>query len=240
MRSLLAVTLLISDCDLGPERRMCPSEMVLVDGMYCPEVAHPCLKWMDPPGRFQNFRCVEYGPAVCLSKERVEKRFCIDRHEYTKPGEQLPLVNQSWTTANALCRSIGKRLCLESEWELACEGEELRPYPYGWVRDPNKCNIDRTPLKKPEAYGLIDWREPADARPACVSPYGVYNMSGNTEEWATLDQPTHHDDRSTMKGAWWLPGRNTCRAKTTGHGEHYAGAQVGVRCCADTVGTIER
>jgi hypothetical protein len=58
-------------------------------------------------------------------------------------------------------------------------------------------------------------------------------MSGNVEEWATLDHPWDPKDRSTMKGAWWLPGRNTCRAATTGHGETYEGSQVGVRCCKD-------
>ena len=235
---VLALVLVLCDCQPSRETRMCPGEMVLVDGMYCPEVAHPCQKWLDPEGRYHEFRCAEYGPGVCLSKERVEKRFCIDRYEYTKPGESLPAVNHSWTTAKAVCESMGKRLCLESEWELACEGEELRPYPYGWVRDDKKCNIDRTPLNV--GHGLVDWREPADARPMCVSLYGVYNMSGNSEEWATLDHPTHDDDHGTMKGAWWLPGRNTCRAKTTGHGEHYAGTQVGIRCCADALGKIAR
>ena len=36
-----------------------------------------------------------------------------------------------------------------------------------------------------------------------------------------------------LLGAWWLPGKNTCRAATTGHGEVYRGKQVGVRCCRD-------
>jgi hypothetical protein len=57
-------------------------------------------------------------------------------------------------------------------------------------------------------------------------------MSGNIEEWATQEHPPDPRDRSTMKGAWWLPGRNTCRARTVGHGETYEGSQVGVRCCA--------
>ena len=65
-------------------------------------------------------------------------------------------------------------------------------------------------------------------------------MSGNVEEWATQDAlaqavatPGKALDRSTMKGAWWLPGKNTCRAATTGHGETYEGPQMGVRCCKD-------
>jgi len=217
-------------------RAACAADMVLVEGDYCPDVRHTCLDWIDPPGTYQHFRCARYGAAVCASPKRIAKRFCIDRDEYTAPGEKLPLAHQSWTSARATCESLGKRLCLESEWQFACEGEEMRPYPYGFVRDAKACNIDRNNLGRPNA-GLRDLREPAGSRPSCVSPFGVRDMSGNIEEWATLDTPgVSHEgqpDRSTMKGAWWLPGRNHCRAATTGHGETYEGAQVGIRCCAD-------
>lgn len=207
----------------------CPSEMVLVDGEYCPEVLEPCLRWLDPPGRFHEFRCAEYGPSTCLSKRRRHLRFCIDRDEWTAPGDALPKVDLSWTTAGRTCASMGKRLCFESEWQLACEGEELRPYPYGFVRDASACNIDRADIVGPKAP--VDDREPAGSRPRCVSPFGVRDMSGNVEEWTTIDGASVPGERSAMKGAWWLPGRNNCRARTLGHGEIYFGPQVGVRCC---------
>jgi formylglycine-generating enzyme required for sulfatase activity len=206
--------------------------MVLVEGDYCPDVRHRCLRWLDPPGTYENFRCASYGPSECRSASRERKRFCIDRDEYTPPGEDLPAVHHSWTTAGALCGSLGKRLCLESEWQFACEGEEMRPYPYGFDRDPKACNIDRSDLGRPNS-GLRDLRAPSGAHPRCTSPFGVRDMSGNVEEWATLDAPKDPKDRSSMKGAWWLPGRNHCRAATLGHGETYEGAQVGVRCCKD-------
>ncbi len=211
----------------------CPDDMVLVAGEYCPEVRHTCLRWMDPPGTYGNFRCAVYAkPARCASTERVAMRFCIDRDEYTKPGYERPEVHHSWTSASAVCAEQGKRLCLESEWQFACEGEEMRPYPYGFVRDASACNIDRKNLGKPNS-GLRDLRAKAGSHPKCVSPFGVRDMSGNVEEWATLDEPKDPKDRSSMKGAWWLPGRNHCRAATTGHGETYSGSQVGVRCCKD-------
>ena len=37
--------------------------------------------------------------------------------------------------AEALCKKDSKRLCTENEWTFACEGEEVRPYPYGYTRD---------------------------------------------------------------------------------------------------------
>ena len=208
----------------------CSSEMLLVSGDYCPKVRQTCTRWMDPPGPYQDFRCAVYAPSVCLAP-RVHERFCIDREEYVKPGDALPLAHQSWTSAGAICESRGARLCLESEWQFACEGEEMLPYPYGLSRDSSACNIDQTKLGKPQS-GLFDLRAPTSAYPRCLSPFGVHDMSGNVEEWATLDHG-HAPDRSTMKGAWWLPGKNTCRAATLGHGEIYEGPQVGVRCCKD-------
>jgi formylglycine-generating enzyme len=216
------------DTDAAP----CPDGMILVEGMYCPRVQQTCKRWVDPPtSPYAVFRCAEYEPSVCLSPEREPKRFCIDREEYVRPGDALPLANQSWTSASRVCEAMGKRLCRESEWQFACEGEEMRPYPYGFSRDPAICNIDQPHLGKLQT-GLTDLRAPVSAYPQCVSPYGVHDMSGNVEEWATLDRG-RPPDRSTMKGAWWLPGKNNCRAATLGHGEAYEGPQVGVRCCRD-------
>jgi sulfatase modifying factor 1 len=211
----------------------CPSEMILVDGSYCPKVQQVCKRWTDPPGTYHEYRCAEYAePVTCLGA-RENKRFCIDREEFVKPGESLPLAHQSWTSAESVCKARGARLCLESEWQFACEGEAMHPYPYedGFKRDPTACNADRTDLGRPNA-GLKDLRAPLDAFPNCVSPFGVHNMTGNVEEWATLDHG-HLPDRSAMKGAWWLPGKNFCRAVTVGHGEVYEGTQMGIRCCKD-------
>jgi len=210
----------------------CPPEMVLVEGDYCPKVIQTCKKWLDE-GRFHDYRCAEYmQPARCVS-ERVKERFCVDREEYVAAGDALPLAHQSWTTAGDVCKSDGKRLCLESEWQFACEGPEMHPYPYGdgFHRDATACNIDQMHLGKPNA-GLTDLRAPTTAYPKCVSPFGVHDLSGNVEEWVTLDHGVA-PQRSSMKGAWWLPGKNNCRAATLGHGEVFEGPQVGVRCCKD-------
>lgn len=219
----------------SPRTATCPPEMVPVDGMYCPKVRQVCARWIDPPGPYREFRCAEYvQPATCLVA-REKKRFCIDREEVARPGESLPVVQQSWTSAGEICSALGKRLCLESEWQFACEGEDMHPYPYGsgFERDASACNIDRTDLGKPQ-NGLRDLRAPSSAYPRCMSPFGVHHMSGNVEEWATLDAaPVDARDHSSMKGSWWLPGKNTCRAATVGHGEIYRGPQVGVRCCRD-------
>jgi formylglycine-generating enzyme len=211
----------------------CPGAMVLVEGDYCPMPEHVCLRWMDPPGPYHDYRCAEYKHPVTCGAPRVKKRFCIDREEWVEPGEALPIAEQSWTSAGELCVARHARLCLESEWQFACEGPDMHPYPYGdgFTRDGKACNIDRSDLGAP-GEGLRDLRAPIAEFPQCLSPFGVHDMSGNVEEWTTLDKGIA-PQRSSMKGAWWLPGKNTCRAATTGHGEVYRGKQVGVRCCKD-------
>jgi formylglycine-generating enzyme len=110
----------------------CPTGMVLVEGEYCPEVEQNCLEWMDPPtSRYAHFRCKRYAkPAVCRVP-KVHRRYCIDATERVEEGTKLPRHFMSWTSSKALCESEGARLCRESEWIFACEGEEMRPYPYG-------------------------------------------------------------------------------------------------------------
>jgi hypothetical protein len=219
--------------DAGRSPSACPAGMVLVDGEYCPNVEQRCLEWMDPPGTpYEHFRCKRYAqPAVCHGA-RVHERFCIDAAERTDDGTDLPKNHMSWDASKALCESAGARLCRTSEWQFACEGEEMRPYPYGWARDADACNVDvMTGLGK--VGKLVDHRAPASAHPKCVSPFGVHDMAGNVDEWASVDGAPR-GKREVMKGSWWLPGRHACRSQQAGHGPGYGGTESGTRCCANS------
>lgn len=216
-------------------RNACPDPaMILVEGEYCPEVRHDCKRWLEAGGRYAYFRCAEYTKATCLSKARVHLRFCIDRDEYVPPGEKLPMNYASWNDATRVCGSLGKRVCMESEYNFACEGEEMRPYPYGWKRDADACNADRVDIYTKRG-GLLDLRAGPDDKPRCVSPFGVHHMAGNLEEWTTIDATAKiGHPRPAMKGAWWQPSRNACRANQTAHDNFYKGIETGFRCCADS------
>jgi sulfatase modifying factor 1 len=147
----------------------------------------------------------------------------------------LPENGVSFSDANRVCSGLGKRLCSESEWNFACEGKEMRPHPYGWTREP-VCNQDRQNLAQqgPHWQTLRDWREPSDARPACVSPFGVFDMVGNLDEPVVRDHaPDDSRFRVALKGGWWMPARNRCRPATTAHDDYFQGLQIGIRCCAD-------
>jgi formylglycine-generating enzyme required for sulfatase activity len=209
--------------------------MVLVEGKYCPLVEHNCLEWLDNP-KLPFARCGRYAQDPKCLKAREHLRFCIDREEFTLTGKRLPENFMSLNQAIAQCRKLDKRICLEREWNFACEGEQMRPYPYGWSREP-KCNQDRLDLfeMRNDKQMLRDHRAASRSFSECVSPFGVLNMAGNLDEPVLREgggAPLMH---TALKGGWWMPARNRCRPATTAHGDHYRDVQVGARCCADVV-----
>jgi len=216
-----------------PAEAACPSGMALVEGSYCTNVRHRCLKYLDGAGRYAEFRCERYAePAECVGVRRA-LRFCMDLDEYAASGETLPANFRSYTDAKRTCGAQGKRVCRESEWNFACEGEQMRPYPYGFERDSAACNADQSDLLNAEGK-LKDRRAPSNAYPRCVSPFGIRNLAGNLEEFVQRDDVL--PEAPAMKGAYWQPGRNQCRAAQTAHDAYYNGMETGFRCCADPSG----
>jgi hypothetical protein len=194
-------------------------------------------------------RCLRYKePSECLSKKREPMRFCMDRYEWPNRKGELPALLISWTDAKKECEKVGKRLCTENEFNFACEGEAMLPYTYGYTRDATKCNIDRpyrkrehkllkyeSCLKKPECkkeLEKLDQRLPTGSLATCVSPFGVYDLNGNINEWVfrPKEKPP---SRSGLKGGWWGPVRGRCRPTVGFHKEDDYGYEEGFRCCQD-------
>jgi formylglycine-generating enzyme len=210
----------------------CAPEMVLVAGEYCTDVRQDCNHWLDDAA-LPFARCGDYNTTSRCVGKRVPMRFCIDRREYTPPGEKLPQNWASYDIAKKTCEGIGKRLCTDNEWNFACEGEDMLPYPYGYSRAP-VCNQDQKDLfeKNPRMQVLKDLREPADGRPECKSPFGVENMVGNMDEPVAREGFENNAPfRNALKGGWWMPARNRCRPATTAHDDFFKDIQIGVRCC---------
>jgi hypothetical protein len=216
----------------------CPAGMLLVEGNFCPNPEQTCVDWMDDPAKFQFARCARYAEPSGCKGARSPMRFCIDRYE---AGDEsgTPIGDISWTAASAACQAAGKRLCKEQEWLFACEGEEARPYPYGYARNPSICNFEIKDGLATRTGELADHRQPVTANPECLSPFGVQNMVGNIDEWVVLDKPHYSQVNggrkmmSGLKGGWWGPLRNRCRPTTVDHDEFFHELQTGFRCCAD-------
>jgi hypothetical protein len=57
------------------------------------------------------------------------------------------------------------------------------------------------------------------------------DMAGNLEEFVAMDR--QGPPKPAMKGAYWQPSRNFCRAAQTAHDKFYNGTETGFRCCSD-------
>lgn len=232
-------------------RGACPVGMIEVKGDYRKTEGegdwlqrNTCKKWINKefPERCAEFDKEAWQKALA-SVPKQPMHFCIDRFEYPNRKGEYPIILMTWWDAQALCTAQNKRLCSEVEWTFACEGEEALPYPYGWVRDDDACVVDRTWRQffgafqrgNPEKEAMLEldylWQGvTSGSKPKCKSPFGVYDMTGNVDEWTVS---SYGGRKSILKGGYWGPVRTRCRPSTRAHGEEHAFYQQGVRCCAN-------
>jgi sulfatase modifying factor 1 len=161
--------------------------------------------------------------------------------------ERRPVVEVNWCDAYAFCQWAGKRLCGKigggrlpkwesaespalSQWTKACAGDGTgRPYPYGKEYDVTACNVQR-PAES--VNSLVD----VASLGGCRTPQGVYDLSGNVEEWldACTGDVGENDECAVAGGsAYHQPVDNlTCTGSEYGviRFDHYV--MRGFRCCA--------
>ncbi|MCU0653836.1 MAG: SUMF1/EgtB/PvdO family nonheme iron enzyme [Polyangiaceae bacterium] len=237
------------DTALARSKDHCPADMILVEGEYCTKVEQKCLNgWYDKYNKKDV--CEEFeAPSRCVgSKEK--RRFCIDSFPWPGKVGVRPEVMNNFYQAMVKCAAVGKRMCTESEWTLACEGPEMKPFPYGYKRDPTKCNGDQKwdgpQMKKVAQRNAAEltrlWKGvPNGAQPECVSDYGVPDLPGNTDDVVFNDSykqgGLHAKFDSVHTGGPWYKGvRNACRPKVYTHDEGFYYYFLGFRCCSEPDG----
>ncbi|MBA4857388.1 SUMF1/EgtB/PvdO family nonheme iron enzyme [Nocardia farcinica] len=112
-------------------------------------------------------------------------------HGQTPPPElgDHPVVWVSWTDATAYARWACKSLPTAAQWEKAARGTRGNTWPWGNQSTPAKCNI------RGSGPGTTT---PVATYASGVSPYGVYDMVGNTWEWTATETTT---GRYQLKGS---------------------------------------
>ena len=227
----------------------CPVGMKLIEGEYCTDVDHKCLKeWFDKSNK--KVICEDFEPRAKCVGTKVKKRYCIDEFSWPNVKGERPEVMNNFYQAEVKCAAVGKRMCTESEWTLACEGPEMKPFPYGWKRDATKCNGDhmwddpkmkKVAQRDPKELARL-WKGVRNgAQPECVSDFGVADLPGNTDDVVSNESW----DRGGMYGKyesvhsggpWYRGTRNQCRPKIYTHDEGFYYYFLSFRCCGATDG----
>lgn len=215
----------------------CPEGTKLVRGEHVENVERYCTS-------FSQDTCWSYFPGLyALEARRTPIAVCMDQYEWPNQKGAKPPVMLRFTEAQAECEAVGKRLCSEFEWELACEGPAILPFSYGWAFEAGACVNDKPyksyeqsklsstdeKVRKAETRRLYQ-AEPSGSRPRCESAFGVFDLIGNVEEWVTTSRP-EWPYPSSLKGGYWAKPRSACRGTNDSHAPTFRFYDIGFRCC---------
>lgn len=134
--------------------------------------------------------------------------FTIDALPFPNDPAQPPTSGLTRDAAEAACRSRGRRLCSELEWERACKGGRGLAFPGGAVWGGAIC-----------AQGELGH---------CASPEGALAMGTRLAEWTRDDI----DTRAIIRGAGASApeAQHRCATRRTALAAQ-AGLEVTFRCC---------
>jgi formylglycine-generating enzyme required for sulfatase activity len=176
--------------------------------------------------------CVESG--ACSRPARASATCTFDAGD-----AELPVSCVHWRDADAYCRSAGKRLPSESEWEYAAHGPFATTFPWG---GPASCSTAVTLVVDQSGATCLPRPARVGTHPAGASVFGVQDMSGNVEEW-TVDwyveslgpgPAPRAGAAHVLRGGGWLSPPTLSRTTTRNWGSALeAGPNVGFRCAKD-------
>ncbi len=152
-----------------------------------------------------------------------------------KGKEDHPVVYIDLKDARAYAKWAGKRLPTDAEWQYAAEGPKRLNYPWGNKMISNRCNDGDSTTS---VYAFPEGR----------SPFGCYDMCGNTWEWTESEQTDDGRSRYCLirggafyqagNSDWYVDGGPQSSNRATKMLLVWPGlersATIGFRCVVDT------
>ena len=153
--------------------------------------------------------------------------------------EDHPVVYVDLADARAYASWAGKRLPTEAEWQFAAQGTDGRKYPWGNQEpEPNDGRLN----------GFGTGTTPVRQFPAGRSPFGIYDLCGNTWEWTESERADGVNRFAILRGGsyyharkggspWYVDGGPQAAAFGCKYLLQWPGldrcATVGFRCVVD-------
>lgn len=147
-------------------------------------------------------------------------------------GGDHPIVCVDWCDARAYCASLDKSLCedgSQSDWYAACSnGARVTDYPFGPRHELDVCN-DGENSTTGCAVTLACTTVPVGSLKACVNDAGVFDLSGNVQEWT--DACDQRGDCKVRGGAMTTRAAALRCDRFQSKPRMTRDASIGFRCC---------
>ena len=178
-------------------------------------------------------------------------RACVDAGACPRPARasaactfdagdpELPVSCVHWSDADAYCRSTGRRLPTEREWEYAARGGLAASFPWGGGAS---CANAVTLVNDQSGRSCAVRPARVGTHPSGASVFGLQDMSGNVEEWtgdwyveSLGPGPAPRAGAAhVLRGGGWLSAPSQSRTTSRDWGSALeAGPNAGFRCARD-------